>query len=630
MDNQVAILYDAAGNPLATAPGTPAAKALTVQGDPAGEPIPVAVENTVGVTGTVAVSSSALPSGAATEATLAAINTKTPALVSGRQPVDGSGVTQPISAAALPLPAGASTSTIQATQQTSLDAIKTAVQGTLAVDASAHAVPVTDNGGSLTVDGSVAITGTPNVAVTSSVLPTGAATETTLATRAADATITARLNTLGQKTSANSAPVVISSDQSSLHTTVDNASLAITAASLPLPTGAATETTLAAINTKTATLVSGRVPVDPSGVTSPVSVAAVVHVDDNGASLTVDTPQLPTTLGAKTIANSTAVNIASDQTVPVSAVALPLPSGAATEATLATRLADATFTSRISTLGQKAMAASTPVVLASDQASIPITAASLPLPTGAATEITLAALSAKVPTLGQAAMAASTPVVIASNQSAVPVSGTVTANQGTAAAAAGAWPVGVTDGVSTAAVKLASTAAAATDPALVVAVSPNSPVVQGAASESGSGITNFAGALQNGRFAQLVKDRDVVEALAEILEFLHTLAATIQPSARPREQLTAPANYSVFRSVTAASSTRTLLDKNQARLGATILNADTASALYVLSDGDATITQYTVKLIPGAYYEMPYRYTGRISGIWDVGFSGSALITEFF
>jgi hypothetical protein len=45
----------------------------------------------------------------ATEATLDSIDTKTPALVGGRVPVDGSGVTQPISAAALPLPSGAST-----------------------------------------------------------------------------------------------------------------------------------------------------------------------------------------------------------------------------------------------------------------------------------------------------------------------------------------------------------------------------------------------------------------------------------------------------------------------------------------------------------------------------------------
>lgn len=47
----------------------------------------------------------------------------------------------------------------------------------------------------------------------------------------------------------------------------------------------------------------------------------------------------------------------------------------------------------------------------------------LPLPTGAATEATLAAMSAKLPaTLGQKAMAASLAVVIASDQSAVPVS----------------------------------------------------------------------------------------------------------------------------------------------------------------------------------------------------------------
>ena len=53
-------------------------------------------------------------------------------------------------------------------------------------------------------------------------------------------------------------------------------------------------------------------------------------------------------------------------------------------------LLDATFTGRINTLGQKTMANSTPVVIASDQSTIPISAATLPLPTGAATEATLA------------------------------------------------------------------------------------------------------------------------------------------------------------------------------------------------------------------------------------------------
>ena len=92
----------------------------------------------------VSAASLPLPSGAATETTLAAvevntsgigsstfsIDSKTPALVSGRVPVDGSGVTQPVSgtfwqatqpvsAAALPLPSGAATSANQAPLTTS-------------------------------------------------------------------------------------------------------------------------------------------------------------------------------------------------------------------------------------------------------------------------------------------------------------------------------------------------------------------------------------------------------------------------------------------------------------------------------------------------------------------------------
>lgn len=60
--------------------------------------------------------------------TLANIDSKTPALVSGRQPVDGSGVTQPISASSLPLPAGAATAANQSAATTELVAIKTAIQ----------------------------------------------------------------------------------------------------------------------------------------------------------------------------------------------------------------------------------------------------------------------------------------------------------------------------------------------------------------------------------------------------------------------------------------------------------------------------------------------------------------------
>lgn len=64
-----------------------------------------------------------------------------------------------------------------------------------------------------------------------------------------------------------------------------------------------------------------------------------------------------------------------------------------------------------------------------------VTVAASALPTGAATSAnqttansSLSSIDTKTPALGQALMAASTPVVIASNQTAIPVSGTLTAN----------------------------------------------------------------------------------------------------------------------------------------------------------------------------------------------------------
>lgn len=53
--------------------------------------------------------------------------------------------------------------------------------------------------------------------------------------------------------------------------------------------------------------------------------------------------------------------------------------------------------------------------------AVPVSAAALPLPSGASTETTLAALNTKTPAVGQSNMAGSRPVVIASDQSTVPV-----------------------------------------------------------------------------------------------------------------------------------------------------------------------------------------------------------------
>lgn len=104
--------------------------AVAIKGALSGTGADVTASNELKVSATSAV----LPTGAASSAnqateiaSLASIDSKTPALVSGRQPVDGSAVTQPISAAALPLPAGASTSANQASQITQETAIAASV-----------------------------------------------------------------------------------------------------------------------------------------------------------------------------------------------------------------------------------------------------------------------------------------------------------------------------------------------------------------------------------------------------------------------------------------------------------------------------------------------------------------------
>jgi hypothetical protein len=90
---------------------------------------------------------------------------------------------------------------------------------------------------------------------------------------------------------------------------------------------------------------------------------------------------------------------------------------------------------------------------------IPVSASALPLPSGASTETTLSGLSAKFGSLGQKTMAGSAPVVIASDQGALTVSGSVTANIGTtnglaldATLTGGTQRTKITDGTNNAAV----------------------------------------------------------------------------------------------------------------------------------------------------------------------------------
>ena len=73
----------------------------------------------------------------------------------------------------------------------------------------------------------------------------------------------------------------------------------------------------------------------------------------------------------------------------------------------------------------------------------------------------------------------------------------------------------------------------------------------------------------------------------------------------------------------------TILAANTARKGAVIVNTD-ANVLYLdLSGGTASATSYSYSVAANGYFEVPFGYTGLITGIWAADGTGAAKVTEF-
>jgi hypothetical protein len=359
----------------------------------------------------VSVSSLPLPVGAATannQATeisvLNAINDKNPTLVSGRVPVDGSGVTQPVSAASLPLPTGAATESKQSDGNASLTSIDSKtpvlVAGQVPVVISAS-VPVT---GPLT-DTQLRATAVP-VTVTGTAAVTGPLTDAQLRATAVPISGTVTANTgLAQ-------PLT--------DTQLRAASVNVAVTATVLATGAATSslqgvanTLLTTIDGKTPALVGGAVPVT-GPLTDTQLRATAVPVSGTFWQTTqpVSGPLTDTQLRATAVPISGTVTANTGLLQPLTntelrASAVPVSgtfwqatqpvSGPLTNTELRATAVDCNVTG---------------TVLAAGAASSSLQGVGNTL---------LTTIDGKTPALGQAAMAASTPVVIASNQSSVPV-----------------------------------------------------------------------------------------------------------------------------------------------------------------------------------------------------------------
>lgn len=230
--------------------------------------------------------------------------------------------------------------------------------------------------------------------------------------------------TLGQKTSANSAPVAISSDQT------------------PIPVSQSTIPWATSVgNFPPSQTINGSVGVsnllNPMPVTGPIAVTQGTspwvtqgsatnllnpHPVTLPANQSVNLTQIAgsgVTLGQKTMANSIPLVISSDQSsIPVSSTVTNFPgTQSVTQGTTPWVVNETQIGGAAYSLAQKTSANSAPVVLASDQSAIPVTGTFFP----ALQAVNQTQVSGSSITLAQKTSANSYPVVLASDQSSIPV-----------------------------------------------------------------------------------------------------------------------------------------------------------------------------------------------------------------
>lgn len=354
-------LYDSAGNEIT---GFPITGSVEISND-AGNPLPVSA------------SSLPLPTGASTSsnqttgnASLTSIDTKTPALSSGRVPVDGSGVTQPISASSLPLPTGAAqdstltggTVRTKITDGTNNAAVKSASVSAVATDPalvvaispnntipiSASALPLPSGASTSAKQPSLGVAGTPStdvLTVQGAISMTALKVDGSGVTQPVSGTVTANA---GTNLNTSALALETGGNLASIKTNTDNLNFSQASTTLgqkgPLIQGAVSISAPSYANGQTdpfSLTTAGSLRTDSSSTTQPISASALPL--PSGASTAAKQPALGTggspstdVITVQGISSGTALKVdGSAVTQPISASALPLPTGASTEATLA-------------------------------------------------------------------------------------------------------------------------------------------------------------------------------------------------------------------------------------------------------------------------------------------------------
>ena len=234
---------------------------------------------------------------------------------------------------------------------------------------------------------------TQPVSATSLPLPTGASTEATLALiKAKTDNIDVLLST---RTKPADTQTISGTVTANAGTNLNTSALALDATltggtAKSITRGGAKGTTVAAdITSNPVDANTQALHVDGSKVTQPVS--GTVSIAANSSVNVAQVNGITTQTGTGVAGTGTQrVAVASDSSITANAGTNLNTSALALDATLATRLADATFTTRIPVQGQATMAASVPVTIASNQSALPIS------PADTTASGTMAALNATV------------------------------------------------------------------------------------------------------------------------------------------------------------------------------------------------------------------------------------------
>jgi hypothetical protein len=305
---------------------------------------------------------------------------------------------------------------------------------------------------------------------------------------------------------------------------------------------------------------------------------------------------------------------------PISAASLPLPAGAATEATLGTRLTEATFTTRVPTLGTKTAANSSPVVLASDQSPVAVTGsvvANLGTTAGLALDATLTGGTAKAVARG-GAKGSTTPADITSSASGVnrqlldvaiyDAAGTQITSFGGGSGGAGTqYADGTARGTATGTLLM---------------------VDDGTNIQSASGDTQGRQNV-NSRITDGVGIAAVKGAASSASTSDNALVVAISPNnIVPVQIVPSPGAFTAGTGIVSASTSAvTILSANGLRRFATIYN-DSTAVMYLVFGPGASLTNYTLQMAPGGFYEVPVGLaTMSFSAIWASAV-GAARVTS--